>query len=59
MAPAKSVFIVSMGKEQVFDLQTNNGEVISKKKISNSRKLDNDQIRLKGSLDITIGSNGN
>jgi hypothetical protein len=59
MAPAKSVFIVSMGKEQTFDLQTTNGQVISQKKIANSRNLENNQIRLKGSLDITIGSNAN
>lgn len=57
MAPAKSVFAVGIGPEQVFELQETEGQTMAKKKIDNSRKLDNGSIRLRAILDITIGSN--
>jgi hypothetical protein len=57
MAPAKSVFAVGIGPEQVFELKTTGGQTISKKKIDNSRKLDSGSIRLRTTLDITVGSN--
>ncbi len=56
MAPARSVFTVGMGEQQVFELITTGDKTRSIKKIENVKKLDGGNIRLRTRLDIKIGS---
>lgn len=59
VAPARSIFIVGMGKEgQEFDFDSlrKSEKVIAKKKFEGKRTISNGEIRLKTTLDVQINA---
>jgi hypothetical protein len=56
MAPAKSVFAVGVGDQQVFELKTSGDKTNSSKAWENVRKLDNGNIRLRTRLNVKLSS---
>ncbi|HEX2627380.1 MAG TPA: hypothetical protein VHM26_00160 [Chitinophagaceae bacterium] len=56
MAPAKSVFTVGMGDQQVFEIKTSGNKTTSDKSWEGIRKLDNGNIRLRTRLNVKLSS---